>query len=138
MCDVGCSCYTPDRVIDLNTLENQMHPFLSLPDELLVFILSFLLLSTFSAFSTTCKRVYEIATDPCFSHHHLHQRKQKQYLNATSTFQVQRINAVSAILDEVAARAPEFVYDLHTCYNESINASPYKGPTQGYKLSFNV
>ncbi len=100
-----------------------MHPFLSLPDELLVFILSFLSLSTFS---TTCKRVYQIATDPCFSHHHLHRRKQKQYLKATSTDQLQRINAICAILDEVAARAPDFVHDLHTCYNESINASHTK------------
>ncbi len=123
---MGCPCYTPDHVVNINTSKNQTHPFLAFPDELLVLILGFLSLSAFFAFSTTCKRLYEIATDPCFAHHHLHRRKQKQYLNATSAEQVQRINAVCAIIDEVAARAPDFVHDLHTCYNESINASRTK------------
>jgi hypothetical protein len=138
LCDIGCPCYTPNTPIHLNDIsENWNHPLppsnlsflfplLSLPNELLAHILNFTSPPTFFSLISTCKRLYSIGGSMHFSSYHNKRQKQKRYLVCTSEDIAHRIAAVYSIINSICARAPEFVHPLHTCHNESINASRTK------------
>jgi hypothetical protein len=134
-CDEGCPCYTPEHTMEISGGQEKpdldfVNPeFLALPDEALMNILNFCTPSAFSLIRSTCRFLYHLSAHSSFSSFHTiaarERRRQKtHHLPSTSgTDTDPRVMAVTKILDNLIDRAPSFAHELHTCYNESINAS---------------
>ncbi len=142
LCQDDCPCCTAEICIMPSSSTYQptsSSSLLSLPDELLLHIMSFVPRSKddvsllqphkyFFSLASTCTRLYVLSKDPTFHHHRAFRLARKQHLRISSPNDplLPQVKEAKAIILSLTSRAASFVHDYNTCLNESFNSSRTK------------